>query len=249
MSQAAVAPPVEPAEPPARGFGAVLADMYFAPSAAFADVARAPRFLLPLAIMVALNLAFTITWVSKVDLRQFMKAQMEASGQELTAEQMESAISIQEKIFKPMAFAGGLLGAPIMIMVAGGVLMLVFRSVFGAEITFAQSASVVAWSFMAVGLVTTPLMFLVFALKGDWNLDPSSVLQASPVLLLDRSSVPAALYTLAGCLDLFSFWVLALLAIGYGVVTRRSAGSALWGVAPFWIAYVAIKVLFAALRG
>jgi hypothetical protein len=250
MSEVATAPePPQDAVPPARSLAAILGDLYFAPSAAFADIARAPRLVLPLVVLVVLNLAFTIVWASKVDIREFMRAQIEASGQDLPPEQMENVISMQEKIFKPMAFAGAALGAPIVVMLLGALFRFVYRSFFASDLTFRQSAAVVAWSLMTVALVTTPLLFAVFFLKGDWTSDPQQAIRANPSLLLEKGDVPAAVYTLAGSLDLFTLWILFLMAVGYGVVVRRPASQTIWGVGSLWLGYVLVKVLWAAVRG
>ncbi|NJR71586.1 MAG: nucleotide exchange factor GrpE, partial [Synechococcales cyanobacterium CRU_2_2] len=48
------------------------------------------------------------------------------------------------------------------------------------------SLGIVAWDFLAVGLVVTPLMLLVMHLKGEWNVNPGDVLQANPTLLLEK---------------------------------------------------------------
>lgn len=247
MSQAAAVPEPEPAAP--RSLGATIADLYFAPAAAFADIARAPRVWLPLAVIVVLNLAFTAVWTSKVDMGEFMRAQIETSGREVPPEQLEQAIAVQERIFRPMAFVGALVGAPVMVAVLGGLFLVVYRTLFGSELAFGQSAAVVAWSFMAVSLVTTPLLFLVFALRGNWSTDPQQAIQASPALLLERGDTHAGLYALAGALDLFSLWVLFLMAVGYGVVTRRPASQAIWGVGSLWLGYVLVKVLWATVTG
>jgi hypothetical protein len=105
---------------------------------------------------------------------------------------------------------------------------------------------VVAWSLLAVAVVTTPLTLLVMGLKDDWNLDPRTVLQANVSLFLDRATTSKALYSLAESLDLFSFWILGLLAAGYGVANRKTTGWAVPGVVAVWAAYVLGKVGLAA---
>jgi hypothetical protein len=88
-------------------------------------------------------------------------------------------------------------------------------------------------------------MLLVFALKGDWNLNPQELLQANPTALLEKDAVAKPLWALLSSFDLFSFWVLFLLAVGFGVASKRATGSAFWGAAAPWLLYVMGKVAFA----
>jgi hypothetical protein len=92
-----------------------------------------------------------------------------------------------------------------------------------------------------------PLSLLVMALKDEWSVDPHSVVQASAAALLDKATTSKPLYELAGSLDLFSFWLIALLSIGYGAVIRAPASTAAWGVVTLWAVYVAGKCALAAL--
>ncbi len=54
--------------------------------------------------------------------------------------------------------------------------------------------------------------------------------------------------TLLVNLDLFSFWSLALLTIGFSVAGRVSKGKAAVGVVGLWVLYVVVAMLWAALR-
>ena len=96
-------------------------------------------------------------------------------------------------------------------------------------------------------LLQTPMILLTLALKGNWNLNPQEVLSANLTLLLEKGEASAALWSLAGSLDLFSFWTIFLLAVGFGIVSKRSTSSAGMGVLIPWVIVVAIKVGFTAL--
>ncbi|MBN2369714.1 MAG: hypothetical protein JXO72_04440 [Vicinamibacteria bacterium] len=47
-------------------------------------------------------------------------------------------------------------------------------------------------------------------------------------------------------MDVFSLWMIALLSVGFGAVTRRTAYSASWAVVIPWAVLVAVKVAMAA---
>ena len=109
--------------------------------------------------------------------------------------------------------------------------MLVYRFFYASEVIFRQAFAIVTWIFFAVGLVTTPLLLLVLQLKGDWNINPQEAIQANLGLLLDKSTAAKPLWALLSSIDVFSLWMIFLLAVGFGVASRKTTGSAIWGVA------------------
>ncbi len=136
----------------------------------------------------------------------------------------------------------------VFLMLTSAVLMFVYRFFYASEVAFSRALAIVTWSFLAVGLIATPLMLLVMGLKGEWNVAPQEVLQANPTLLFDKSDTAKPLWTLLASLDLFSLWHVFLLAAGFGVASKRSTGSAVWGVGVCWGIVVLGKVAFAFFR-
>jgi len=241
--------PVIPSPVAGGGFFQNLIDVYFSPRAAFARIVRAPGFVLPLACHIALALAFSGVWLSKVDAREFMKTQLEESGQwdKIPADRRDGILEGAEGRIKLFGWIGPAVFTPLVVLVVAGVLMGVFRFFYASEVDFKQSLALVAWSFFAVALVTTPLLLLVFNLKDDWNLNPQEVLQANLGLLLDKSTAAKPLWAFATSIDAFSLWLVFLLAAGFGVASRRSTGAALWGAGIPWLVIVAVKVGWAAI--
>jgi hypothetical protein len=239
--------PVEPERP--GGFLQNLVDVYFEPRAAFGRIVGDPRFLVPLVLYVVLVLGFTAVWMQKMDPVEFMRAQIEESGQadRIPADQREAIIEQQAKMMPIFAWVFGPLGIAASLLVTAGVLLFVFRFFYAAELPFRAAFAIVTWVFFAVGLVTTPLLLLVLQLKGDWNINPQEAIQANLGLLLDRSSAAKPLWALLTSIDVFSLWMIFLLAVGFGVASRRTTGSALWGVAIPWATIVLGKVGWAAI--
>jgi hypothetical protein len=239
--------PVAP-EPPG-GFLQNLIDVYFSPREAFTRIVRAPSFLLPLAAYAVLVLGFTGIWMNKMDAREFMKVQIEESGRadKIPAEQREAIIEQQAKWMPVFAWVMGPVGIAVTLLVIAGVLMFVYRFFYSSEVTFRQAFAIVTWIFFAVSLVTTPLLLLVLQLKGDWNINPQEAIQANLGLLLDKSSAAKPLWALLSSIDVFSLWMIFLLAVGFGVASRKTTGSAIWGVAVPWALIVLGKVAWAAM--
>ena len=235
---------------PSRGFFRNLLDLYFSPREAFGGILRAPRLAVSVPACLAVGLLFTAVWMSNLDPRVFMKNRMEESGQweKMTAEQRSAGLEAGARVFPIFGWVIGVLAPIVVLLVVAGVLLFVFRFFYASEVRFSQAVAVVAWSFLAAGLVTVPLTLLVMWLRGDWNLDPQEVLAANPTLLLEKGSTAKPLWVLVGGLDLFSLWRAFLLASGFGVASKRSTGSAFWGVAVCWGLYVLGQVALAFLR-
>ena len=228
------------ASAPAPGFLSNLFGLYLEPREAFAAIVKRPSFWLPLALFMATQVGFTAVWLQKLDVIEFMRNQAEASGQAFQAPPPEAMGFVKFFFWAPAILFG-----PIFMAAAGGLYLFIFRFFLASEMTFKQSLAVVAHTFAATALVTTPLMLLVFALKGDWNLAPQELLQANPTAFFEKEDLAKPLWALLSSLDLFSFWVLFLLAVGLGVASKRATGSALWGAAAPWLLYVVGKVAFA----
>jgi len=248
-SSAPIAPGTPPASEVKAGFLQNLIDVYFSPGEAFARIARRPAWILPAVGYLVLGIAFTAVWMNKMDPHEFMKAQLEQSPQaaKMTAEQREQVVEQQAKLMPILIPVIGIAGLVISIVVVAGGLLFVYRFFYGAELAFVQSLAISSWVFFATSLVTTPLLLLVFALKGDWNLNPQELLQANLTLILDRTTAAKPLWTLLSGIDLFSIWAVFLLAIGYAAAVRRSLGSAIWGVAVPWLLIVLAKVAWASI--
>ncbi len=241
--------PASPAPLSGGGFFQNLIDIYFSPREAFTRIVRNPSFLLPLVGYIVLVLGFTGIWMNRMDAREFMKMQLEESGQwdKISAEQRETILESAPGQMKVFGWIGPVVATPVMLLLTAAVLMFVYRFFYSSEVVFKQAFAIVTWIFFAVGLVTTPLLLLVFQLKGDWNVNPQEAIQANLGLLLDKSTAAKPLWALLSSIDLFSLWMVFLLAVGFGVASRKTTGSALWGVAIPWILIVLGKVAWAAM--
>ena len=250
MSEITPAPSPEPITPEKPGgFLQNLIDVYFAPREALGRIVSRPTWVVPVIGATVLALAFTGIWLNRMEPREFMKTQLQESGQwdKLSAEQRENILEQQAKFMPMFAWPAALLGTILTILVVAAALLFIYRFFYAGEVGFKQAVSITSWSMFAVSLVTTPLSLVVMALKEDWNLNPQEVLQANLALLLDKAETAKPLWALATSLDLVSFWLMFLLASGFGVAIKKTTGSALWGVVIPWAIIVAVKVAWNAM--
>jgi hypothetical protein len=231
------------------GFFQNLIDVYFSPREAFTRIVKQPRILVPLVVYVVLVLGFTGVWMQKMDPVEFMKTQIEESGRadRIPPDQRQNIIEQQAKMMPIFAWVVGPAGIGVMLLVTAGALLFVYRFFYAGEVTFQQAFAIVTWVFLAVGLITTPVILAVMSLKGDWNINPQEAMQANLGLLLDKSTAAKPLWALLTSIDVFSLWMVFLLAVGFGVASRKTTGSAIWGVAIPWLVIVALKVGWAAI--
>jgi hypothetical protein len=249
MSEPLTTPSTAPVAPQeAGGFFQNLIDVYFAPREAFTRIARAPRWLLPFIVHLAVVLAFTGIWMSRMEPREFMKAQLEESGQmdRIPADRRDEILDQQARFMPIFGWVGPIVATPIIFVVVAGALLFVFRFFYAGELSFRQSFTIVCWAFLAVALVTSPLILAVMGLKGNWNMNPQEALQANLALFLDKASTAKPLYSLFGSIDLFALWQVFLLTAGYAAATRRAISSAAWGVLVPWLLLVLGKMAWAA---
>jgi hypothetical protein len=178
-----------------------------------------------------------------------MKAEIERSGRmdRIPVEQRAQLFETQAKMLPVIGWTGALLGGPLVLFVVGAIYLLALRFFLASEVSFKRVLVVVAWSFLVVSLVTTPLTLTTLFLKDDWTLNPRLALQANLAMLLDAESAPKALMALLDSIDLFSFWLLFMLYTGFRIATPQRAGAVAGAVLGPWVIYVLGKTLLAAL--
>lgn len=234
-------------EPPPR-FLSRLGALYFNPGESMRAIALRPTFWAPLVAFVALGAAFNAVWLHAIDPAEFARVQVEDSPltERMSPQDRALGVAHQARLLPYMSWLVPLVFSPLNLVLVAAVYLFIFRFFYGGEVTFKQSLATACWAFLAVALVTMPLTLLVLYLKEDWTADPRIALQANLSLLLDKGSVPRAVYSLAESLDLFSAWTLALLSIGFAAATGVRASRAAIGVIAAWALYVAGKAALAA---
>lgn len=233
--------PASPAEPSPSVFG-ILGDLIVSPREAFTAILRNPSPWTPLVIFLVLHVIFAAVWLPNVDTMEFLRNQQEAAGKEGPLPPPSAAA-----VIKVVMGVMTLVAPVVFLLLTALVLMFVYRFFYDGQVSFKQAFTIVAWCLAITALVTIPLMLGTMALKGAWNEEPQMVLSANPTLVLERATTAKPLYALARSLDLFTFWLLFLLASGFGVLLRKPTGSTVWGVVVPWGILVLLGVGAAAL--
>ncbi len=230
-----------------RGLLDTLVAVYTEPAAAFRAIAARPAWVAPFVGIILLNVAFTFVWLKKADPAEVARTQMEEAGvfERLPLEQHAAIVERQARLLPVFAWLGPLVFAPVGFVALAALFLFIYRFFYASETSFSQSLAVVSWSLFAVALVSTPLTLLVLSLKGEWSVDPRTVIQANPGAFIERTTVPKPVHALLDAIDLFSAWILFLLSAGYAATARRSIAAAAAGVLALWGIYVLLKVALA----
>lgn len=213
-----------------------LVSVLFDPGETFAAIAARPTWVLALVAFLSLSAVHAAVLISKVDTEDLVRAQVELSGQELSADQLDQAIGFQESIGVPVVIASVFGFVAIGTLLAATVFWGALR-LMESEFSFRSSLSVFLHG-MAPQMVAAVLGLLVLAGRGEVSVGDA---QAGGVLASNLAyffpDAGPGLQALLTRIDLFSLWSLVLLAIGYRVVGGVSAATSGFVTVGLWALY------------
>lgn len=237
---------------PIGAFSRVIGAL-FNPRPTFEDIGRKPGWVVPMLILIVLNIGITAVFSQRVGWRTFMEQQIarnhsaQRALQQLSPEERERRLETQAKVANVFGYVGGVVGVPVILMVLGAIFMGIFNATSSAELDLNTSMSVAAHAYMPFAIVAL-LGLVVMCIKPPDAIDLQNLVASNPGALLGDST-PLWLKSLCSSLDVFTFWVLGLMAFGYSVVRPRKIkfGSALMWIVGIWLVFVLAKVGIAAL--
>jgi len=160
-------------------------------------------------------------------------------SENMSAQQREQAIVVGSAIAKAAGY-GAAVFTLISIGISAAFLTFMINTILGGNIRFQSMMGIVSYGFLP-RLLVAALSMLVMFLKPPEDFD-----LRNPLMFNAGAFVPAGaaqwLKALAGSFDLFSLWVIALIAIGISAASPKIGfGKALAAVAFPWLLYVAIS--------
>jgi hypothetical protein len=231
-----------------NSFGRIIG-VIFSPKETFQSIVRKPNWLLPAILLCVVSLSVVAAFGSRPGAWQaYMEAQFANSSraQQMAPEQRERAIEMQVKYAPMFTYPVVLVVDFLLVLTIAAVYWVVFSMGVGIKMNFKTSLGITAHSwvpFILSGLVA----IVVVLLKDPSTIDLNNPLAADVGAYLPTGTSKALI---AAChsLDLFSFWVLGLFAMGYSAVSPKklSFGGALGWVVGVWLLYVIGKAGIAA---
>jgi hypothetical protein len=240
--------PAEALAPAPMNAFARLGGVLFNPKETFADIARKPSFVAPLALLMVLGIAFAWMMNQRVDWPNYIRQQAEKNPRfaQLSEEQKQQAIAPQTRYAPTFAYAIGALGSPLAALIMSGVFMLALNLGAGAQIRFPQAFGAVSHGFMPSAIASV-LGIVIMSLKSFGDVDPENIIASHAAAFLDNEA-PRWMVSLGSSFELFWIWVLALFAIGFSAINPKklSTGKAAGIIFGVWLLWVVVKVGFAA---
>lgn len=229
-------------------FGRVIG-VLTSPGKTFADIVRKPKWVIPIVLSTILGLAFASVMNARIDWKAFIIQQIEKSprGADMPAAQKANIAGMQAKWSGYFAYGIGLLAPILTAVILGGIYLLVFNVMGGAGTNFKTAMSIVAHGGMT-GLVFGPLTMLVMFLRSYGDVDPQNMIATSLFSFLPDDA-PAWLQSVGNSVELFWFWTMFVMAIGFSAINRKkiSTGKAFGLIAGVWMVWVFVKAGMAAL--
>ncbi len=226
-----------------------VVNVLFSPTTTFEAIRRRPTWLVALVILVVLGLAGAYLVTGKMDIEEVVRESVADSGRQLSEDQLEQAIALQEKLLPVFAIAGPLVIFPVACLLMALLFWVALR-LLGGEMTYQTSFSTTVHGLMpnaVSSLLTLPVVMSRGALSYE-EVRSGSVL-ASNLGFFASEETSTAVRTLLAGIDVFTIWALILLIIGLAVTAGVSRAKAAAVVIGLWAVYLLFKVGAAAIAG
>jgi hypothetical protein len=224
-------------------FGRVIG-VFFSPGKTFADIARRPTWLLAVIISTVFTLGAFAVMNQKVDWRDVSAKKIEESPRaaNLSAEQKQQQIEMGAKITPYILYASGLLIPILFAVIVGAVMLGAFNLLGGANTNFSTAMSIVAHANL-VFVLSSILLVIILFLKPPGTLDIENPIATNLAAFLPDTA-SKWLIALGKSVDVFTFWLLALVGIGFAATNPRKlkVGGAIGIAFTVWAAYVVCRV-------
>jgi hypothetical protein len=223
-----------------------LAGVFFSPGKAFADIARRPRWWIPLILISILSTIYLTAFTQRVGWESVLRPAIESNQatQNMSVQQREQLISSVAGYYKYVGY-GSVLTTLFYVFLVAVILMFLFDTMMSAGVGLKRMMAIVAYASLPL-VIQTALSMVVLYLKDPEEFNLRNPLMFNVGAFMSPDS-PAALRALGSSIDLFSLWMIVLLAIGVSAAGRKiTFGKAFAGIFLPWALLVCLKVAAAA---
>jgi hypothetical protein len=241
---------VIPVDEAPKSFVSRVVGVFVSPGETFADVVRKPDIIAPLIISILSTIAFSEIMLAKIGMERIVRMQLEQSGRmsQMTPDQVDQAVSQGAKFGAILTHAIGLLAAPIAILIVAAVGLGIANLIFGAKTKFGTAFSITCYANM-ISVLGALVGILVMLFGDPEHFNPNAPIPTSLAFFMDQTHTSKPLFALATSLDLFTFWYMAILGIGFAATTggRSKPLTVFFAFVAVWAVYVLAKVGIAAM--
>jgi hypothetical protein len=227
-------------QPAGMGEFSRIAGVFFEPKKAFTDIAARPRWIVPVLLIALVSLCLTFMYSQRGGWRVLIEQQIANSSRQPqgTPEQQQQGIEMGVKVATIIGYVVPLI-IPVMFLIIAGVLTGITAGILSAPVKFSQVFAIVCYANLP-GIIKAALTMVVMQMKSLADFTFSNPLMFNPGAFMDPKTSSKFLYSLATALDLFSLWIMLLIAVGLKAAAGKklSFGGAFFAVAMPWAVYV-----------
>jgi hypothetical protein len=235
--------PEAQSQPAISPFGRIIG-VFFSPKATFEDIVRKPSCVLPVVLLTLFSIGVSLAINQRINWREFMSQQIERNPQtaNMSAEDKERRIEGGAKISPIVTWVIGVCGPILFTLLVALVMWGAYNLLGGANTNFVTSFAITSHAALT-GLVSSLLFILVLFLKPPGTVDMDNPVATNLAVLLPDDSAKW-LVALLKSIDLFTFWTLILLSIGFATTNpNKFKGSKAFTIAfSVWAVYVVCRV-------
>jgi hypothetical protein len=197
-----------------------LISTFVAPTRTFEDLKQRQKCLVPWLVLAICTLASNFIMVQKVDVKNYVRQQIENSRgaeffEQLPLAQQERQLEFAKKVAIIRSYA-----APMLILIVAlivcALLMGAFNFGFRAEVSFPRSFAVMSYSLLPLALNALLVIPVVLFSPDPHLIDFRNPLPSSMAAFFSPTG-NKFLYELMGGLDIFRIWIVCLLGLGFQI--------------------------------
>ena len=221
----------------------------FSPTRTFEVIRERPTWLVAVVVLVAVSMISGYFVVQKLDIEDVVRSSIGNSSRQLSENQLEQAIAIQEKVIPVVSVAGPVVFLPAAFLLTA-LLFWVLLRMLGGEFSYKASFAATVHGLVPTG-ISALLSWPVVLSRGELGFEEvrSGSILASNLAVFASEETSNAVRTLLASVDVFSIWSVVLLTIGFAVVARVSHAKATAAVIGLWVVFILFKVGAAAISG
>ena len=227
--------------PPPMGEFSRLMGVFFEPKKTFTDIAARPSWLVPALVVIVANILLIYLFNSHVGWEPYMHRLMDNNPQmqRLAPDVRQRIFERQLQVVPIFSYVGGVLFVPLAFLIGGGLILGIVKGLLGVPMRFGQMFAIMAFAWLP-RVIYAGLSIIVMFLKNPEDFDIQNSFASNPGAFMDPDKSSKFLYTLASQMDVFSIWVILLIATGIKAAggKRISFGGALFAVMLPWVVYV-----------
>lgn len=226
-----------------------LVKAFYAPGEVFEDIRVKPTWLVVLLLTLITVFATVYGAMSHIDMEATIRANAENAGREMSEEQLDQAMKFMDSTwFKFLQPAAGSVFYVAGIALLAVVFFLALK-LAGSETTYSRILSSTAHSYWPPTLASCMLGAIVMSRTGTiTGIEAQSLIKSNVGAFLSPET-PGWILAAARSFDIFNIWIIILTVMGLSITGGVSRKATIVVVGATWLAYLTIKVVWAALFG